>query len=290
MVTTPQLNFVGLSGDAITHRVRRRTLHRVHRGVYLVGAPPPTNNGRVAAAVLAVGPGSASSHRAGAQLLELLPFDVGPIHVTTAGGHRRHRPGIRVHQVAIFDQRDLTRRELIPVTSVARTILDVAEAGDLRELERMINTARLMKKIQPSHLAELRERTFGMRGWALVDVVLRAEGADGFSRSQAERAMRRLVSKAGLPMPRRNVRHLGHELDFFWPDLGLNVEIDGWQWHSPGFRENADRDRDTFLAANGVQVMRFSRDQLKFTPQIVVARLAAAIALASQRQAPTARR
>lgn len=108
---------------------------------------------------------------------------------------------------------------------------------------------------------------------------------DGFSRSEAEVAMKRLLALAGLPKPCRNLRVHGHELDFWWPDLRLNVEIDGYAWHSARNDLNRDRDRDMDLASKGIQVVRVTRDQLKHQPELVIARLAAAMALAAGRSA-----
>lgn len=116
--------------------------------------------------------------------------------------------------------------------------------------------------------------------------LLAADDLDDFSRSDAEAALLHLIRRASLETPRRNVRVHGHELDFFWPDLGLNVELDGYRWHSARHSLNGDRDRDTHLASCGIQVIRFTRDQLKFRPEQALARLAAAIALASARSAP----
>lgn len=282
MISTRQLRFAGLTDDAIRHGRRSGRLHPIHRGVYAVGHPQTSEVERLAAGVLAIGSGTTASHAAGGWHLGLLSVAPVVIHVSIAG-HRRCRPGIVVHRCGSLPSRDRGRRDGIPVTSVARTILDIADLGDLRLLGEALNTARLKKLIQQSQLAELRSRTPGRHGWAAIDLLLREEGSEGFSRSRAERAMKRLITRAGLPVPRRNVRVLGHELDFYWPELRLNVEVDGWQWHAPGFRANADRDRDTHLAANGIQAIRFTRDQLRFTPQLVVARLAAAIALAANR-------
>ena len=88
-----------------------------------------------------------------------------------------------------------------------------------------------------------------------------------------------LIRDAGLPEPLRNARVHGFELDFYWPQLRLNVEVDGYRWHSTRSRLNRDRDRDAELAARGIRALRISYDQLR-RPRRVVAHLAAAIALA----------
>ncbi len=281
LITIPQLLFVGLSRHAVSYRVRSGRLHRVHRGVYLVGHSAITEVGTMAAAVLACGPGAMLSHRSAAFLWGLLPFWADPIHVSLAASHRRPRPGIKLHRIGPPHRRDVRRRELVPVTAPARTILDLAETSEGRDLELALNEGRTRKLVYRSELLALKERTPGRRGWSSLLPLLRIDGEDDFSRQEAEKLMLRLIRSAQLPAPRRNVRVHGYELDFFWPELGLNVEVDGYQWHSARHSLNRDRDRDTGLAARGIQVIRFTRDQL-LTPALVVARLAAAIALAGQ--------
>ena len=209
-------------------------------------------------------------------------MDATEVHVSLASVHRRDRPGIRVHRMGPISPIDLRRRERIPITSPARTILDLAESSPHSELASAINEARTKRLVYRSQLLELRRRTPGRRGWGPLLTLLRADSTDDFSRQEAEKLMLRLIRRAELPAPRRNVRVHGYELDFFWPDLRLNVEIDGYRWHSARHSLNSDRDRDTHLAAHGVQVIRFSRDQL-LIPELVVARLAAALALARMR-------
>ena len=111
--------------------------------------------------------------------------------------------------------------------------------------------------------------------------ILAASGGD-FSRQAAEKVLRALIRDAGLPKPRQNVAVHGHELDFFWPELRLNVEMDGYRWHSTRARLNRDRRRDAGLTARGITVLRLAYDQLE-EPRRLVAQLAAAIALAGAR-------
>lgn len=127
-------------------------------------------------------------------------------------------------------------------------------------------------------MTALLARRGGHRGAGAMRRLLAASGG-GFSRQEAERILLRLVHDAGLPEPRRNARVHGLELDFWWPELRLNVEMDGYRWHSTRTRLNRDRDRDIDLAARGIRVQRISYDQLR-RPERVIARLAAAIALA----------
>lgn len=281
LITSPQLAFAGISRRMISRRVATARLHPVHRGVFLVGHRATEAISILAAAVLACGEGTLLSHRSAAVLWGLLLLDEGsPVHVSVPAVGRKHRARIRVH-AATMDRRDRTRRELVPVTSPGRTLLDVAETEGSLVAEHALNEARSKRIITRNQLAALYRRTPGRRGWGPLLPLLREDRTDDFSRQEAEKTLYRLIRKAELPRPRRNVRVHGVELDFYWPELQLNVELDGYRWHSARHSLNNDRDRDTFLAARGIQVVRFSRDQLAYRPEVVVARLAAALALAS---------
>ena len=119
----------------------------------------------------------------------------------------------------------------------------------------------------------------GCRGdWSTL-AYLDAEADPGFSRSRAERILRGLLSRSGLPSPRRNAAVHGVELDFWWPEAKVNVEMDGFGSHRRRRNFESDRDRDTFLASRGIQVLRFTWWKLTREQPVVVARIAAALAL-----------
>lgn len=283
LVTIAQLRYAGLSRSAVAHRVAGGRLFGVHRGVYLVGHTARTELTTLAAAVLAIGPGALISHASAALLWELIESHRGPVHVTVPRASARVRPLIVVHRMAALDKQDLRVRAGLPVSSPAATILDLAETWSPVEVERALNEARQRRLVRQGELDSLIARSPGRRGLKILVPLLRSQTNNDFSRKEAERILWGLIRQADLPTPRRNVRVSGFELDFFWPELRLNVETDGYQWHSARHRLNADRDRDATLAANGVQVLRFSWDQLK-RPQQVLARLSAAIALAMDRE------
>lgn len=282
-ITAAQLGFIGWGRGTLPHHAEQGRLHRIHRGVYLVGHRAHTDLADLTGAVLACGRESVLSHLSAAWLWGLLATLEGAVQVSVRGSGRRQREGICVHRTTALDKIDVRRRNLIPITSPERTILDVAEDCGSGAAEHVLNEARLKRLVLRSHMIALYRRSPGRRGWRVLRPLLREDATDDFSRQAAEKALNRLVRSAGLPRPRRNVRVHGFELDFYWPDLRLNVEVDGYQWHSARQSNNSDRDRDTLLAASGIQVVRFSRDQLRFEPNVVLARLAAAIALAERR-------
>ena len=139
VVTLTQLERLGLSASAVAKRCRAGRLHRVYRGVYSVGHPVLTREGRLMAAALACGPGAVLSHRSAAEVWGLLPA-AGWVEVTAAA-RRRHR-GVRAHRGNPTDDERDTRHRL-PVTTPARTIVDLADVADERLLERALVARRV---------------------------------------------------------------------------------------------------------------------------------------------------
>jgi predicted transcriptional regulator of viral defense system len=125
VVARRQLMCLGLGAGAIKHWLAAGRLHQLHRGLYAVGHAAVTPHGRLLAAVLACGDGALASHRSAAWHWELLPAPGGPVEVTLAGTSRRGPRGIRLHRARHLAPEDRARKEGIPVTSVARTLLDI---------------------------------------------------------------------------------------------------------------------------------------------------------------------
>jgi len=226
------------------------------------------------AAVLACGEGAVLSHRSAAVEWGMLLEDaVDVIDVTVP--HRRVRPGIRTHRAELRPD-DLRVRYGVPLTAPARTLLDIAPALDPRDLVRALERARIDGLLTPEDLDALARRAAGRRGAR----ALRALLSDGpaFTRSEAERALLAPVRRAGLPMPRTNVRVAGHEVDAFWPAERLVVEVDGYRFHGGRAAFERDRRRDADLQAAGHRAIRVTWEALRCRPEGVVARLAGALA------------
>ena len=140
-VSHNQLIELGLGHQAIKYRVARRRLHCLFRGVYAVGRPQVTEEGRWMAAVLACGENSVLSHASAALLWGVVRRRERTIHVSVPVSKRIRRPGIKVHRRSSFSPRDVTRRHGIPVTTPAATIVDIAATETERRLERAVNEA-----------------------------------------------------------------------------------------------------------------------------------------------------
>jgi very-short-patch-repair endonuclease len=267
-VTRAQLLELGVGAPAIDYRVKVGRLIGVQRGVYAVGHRPPSMLARAMAAVLACGCGAALSHASAGVLWEMVPRWSAPIEVT-APGDRRPR-GIRVHRSPGLPDRDVTTHFGIPVTSPARTVLDLAARLDDQALARAVNEARLRGWLRLEDLAELLVRSPGratLRLWPFV------EHADGPTRSVFEDAFLAFVDRHGLPRPEVNQQIAGYEVDMLWREQRLIVELDSRTHHDGDEPFERDRDRDADLLAAGFPVVRVTWWRLTREPEREAARL-----------------
>lgn len=281
VVSRAQLVAARIHTDAIKTRVRSGRLHPVHRGVYLVGHSALVPGARELAAVFACGTGSVVSHLSAAHLLKLFPYPATPrpVDVTVAGRERTRRAGIRIHCVESIDARDTRTLHGIPITTPARTLLDLAPVLPPYLLERAIAEAQVRRLVRKRDLIDQLDRNRGRRGTRALREVLVLEGGPAFTRSKAERRMLRLLRASGLPLPHVNAKLEGYEVDFLWREQRLVVEVDSFRFHSPRARFERDRERDATVAAAGYTVIRVTWRQLVDAPEAVVARIAAALAV-----------
>jgi hypothetical protein len=126
VLSVAELMDCGLSRDAISTRVAKGLLHPKHRGVYAVGHPKLPLEGCFLAAVKACGEAVRLSHFAAAALYGFVEWDFRDPEVTVVGRGTRSHHGIRIHYTSSFDGVDLRIHNGIPVTSPARTLVDVA--------------------------------------------------------------------------------------------------------------------------------------------------------------------
>src|SRR5512142_2662041 len=133
VITREQLVAAGLGRGAIAHRVRVGWMRRLYHAVFLIGPAPPTPMARARAAAMSCD--AVVSHRTAAALLGLLPERSDEVHVTVAARNPKSRAGVRVHRTAAFGPGEVTKMRGIPVTSVARTICDLAATESRRDVE-----------------------------------------------------------------------------------------------------------------------------------------------------------
>ena len=279
VVTRLQLLELGMEGGAIKRRVRTGRLHSLHRGVYLVGHAAEPKGAREMAAVLACGGCAVVSHRSAATQWKMLsyPATQAPVDVTLVRAHAATRAGIRIHRARQLDRRDFRILSGLPITTPARTLLDLAAVVAPDELDRAFAKAQVRRLADAHGVEDQLERNPGRAGVRALRALIDAGPA--LTRSEAERRMLRLVRDAQLPPPWVNARVAGHEVDFLWREERFVVEVDGFAAHRSRRAFERDRRRDAALAASGYTVLRVTWRQLVEAPQAVVARIAAALAV-----------
>ena len=273
MASARQIYALGLDKDAILVRTRRGQLHRIHRGVYAVGHEAISLRGQFLAAVLACGDYAALSHYAAGALDGYLKWDDRRPDVTVIGSTRRHA-GIRVHCVRKLDERDVRRNVLIPRTSVARTLLDLADDLPDKGYRRAVREAQARNLVNLRAIADVLTRANGRRGAPRL-AALFAEGPTP-TRSDLEDLVLEVVVGAGLKRPEINSRLGRFYPDLRWPEQRLTVECDSAKWHSGKLASEDDALRQAKLEADGERVLRVTWQQALTQPQQTVARIVAA--------------
>ncbi|HEV2875227.1 MAG TPA: type IV toxin-antitoxin system AbiEi family antitoxin domain-containing protein, partial [Thermoleophilaceae bacterium] len=257
VVSLSQLKALGLSASAVRNRVALGKLRRLHRGVYAIGLAPRSVEATYMAAVLACGPQAVLSHRSAADHLGLRPCNRQKVDVTAPGRTGKARAGIDVHRATGLEGRDITTIEGIPCTTVARTLLDLAEMIDHTALERAIEQADKLRIFDLTAVVDATTRAGNRRGATTLRKALTAYAPEpAFTRSQLEKRFLALCRTAGVPRPQANAFTDTAEVDFTWPDRRLMVEADSIRHHGTRAAFERDRRRDQRLTAAGWRVVR----------------------------------
>jgi hypothetical protein len=257
-----QLQALGIGARAVQLRAAAGRLHRVHRGVYAVGHRMLRPEGHRLAAVLACGPDAVLSHRSAAAHWGLLATSQQRIDVTAPRG-RHGVPGIRLHTARSLDAQDTTSHQGIAITTVHRTLLDLAATVRDDQLERALGQAMYLQLYDQRAIDDVIARCNGHRGTRVLKEATRQEPQ--ITKSDWEIRMLRLVRSANLPEPVCNKAlhapdHGQCTPDFYWPAYGVIVETDGWEAHRTLAAFRRDRAKDAALTAAGYKVLRFTWD------------------------------
>jgi very-short-patch-repair endonuclease len=232
------------------------------------------------AAVLAAGEGSVLSHRSAARLWGVMSPVAEWIDVTCPPGRVVRRRGIVCHaSVVAEDEREVV--DGISVTSVFRTIFDLAAVVGMRELERAWHEAEVQGLRDRISLPMLLERYPGRRGARNLRAILGSDEPVGITRNDFEEAFLALIDAYGLPRPRMNadmaVRGRFFEIDALWERERFAVELDSRSVHGTTKRFETDRQRDRILVAEGWKTMRITWQQLQEEPEEIAADLRLAL-------------
>jgi very-short-patch-repair endonuclease len=271
VVAHRQLVELGLDRSAVGRWASAGHLIQVHVGVYAVGHGRLSRNARWMAAVLACGSGALLSHSSAAALWGIR-VTAGSLIDVSATRSRHRRPGITLHRPRRLHAEDRATRNGIPVTSIARTLLDLAAVVRPRQLARAIDEADRLGVLDVRATERSISRTNGHRGRGLLRrALLVNRGPQAVTRSELERRFLSLCREAGLPRPQVNIAIEGVEVDVAWPARRLVVELDGYEFHRTRARFEEDRSRDGELLVAGYRVLRITHRRLESDAPGVVA-------------------
>jgi Transcriptional regulator, AbiEi antitoxin/Protein of unknown function (DUF559) len=270
VISRRQLIDGGLGVRTISRRVEAGQLHQLHRGVYLFGDGRVNRRAEWMAAVLACGDAALLSHRSACALWGFARSKRVPIDVTSAIG--RQRPGIAVHEGGICNE-DRAKVDRIPVTTVARTLFDVAEVKDEDGLWRAAEEADRLRLLSVQDLEAVCGRCPGRRALRPIRRLIDAVRMPEDTQSPLEDRILELCREYNLPMPVTGTTVLGHEADAFWPAQRVTVEADSWKFH--GHREAFERDRtrDAAMQVEGYRVIRLTHRRLMREPAAIADQL-----------------
>jgi very-short-patch-repair endonuclease len=190
--------------------------------------------------------------------------------LTVPASGRAKRKGIVLAQVRALDEKDRATRDGIPVTALARTLIDVVGAESEERAERALEQAERMGLLNGRAIDEACDRSPTRRGVKAIRARLREHRAPAMSRSKFERLFRITCRKAGLPAPSMNAWVMGYELDAVWLDHKVVVELDSYWTHKTRVSFESDRKRDAKLQSREYRVIRVTEERLKAEPEEIV--------------------
>lgn len=275
VVSQAELIAAGLTERQVRERVAAGVLYRLFRGVYAVGRPQVSFEGHCRAAWLACGPDSAVSHITSARDWNFRR-STGRIHISIPRGRAGH-PGLIVHRPRSLSLDDIAQRGGYAVTSVARTLLDMAPRQSPDTVAKWMHEADVAGVLDLRDVWACCERHRQHRGRTVVEAALAIEVPD--TRSGLEDLLVPIVRAAGLRIPEFN-RFLWsgerlEEVDAHWPELGLIVEVDSIKYHSSQWRRRRDREKAARFRALGWTVWRIPELAITLDPSGTARRLAA---------------
>jgi very-short-patch-repair endonuclease len=286
VLSLAELLHCGLSQDAVEVRARNGRLHRMYRSVYAIGHPNLPLEGRFLAGLKACGPGAVLSHFSAAAHWEMVEWDDRRPEVTVVADGVRAHVGLRVHRTSILDRSDVARHRGIPVTSPARTLLDLASILEERALRRAVRRAQSLRLVHLRQLVDAIDRLGRYRRGVRKLARVVATGPAP-TRSELEDVVLDLLLRGGFEHPAVNRPLIlnGRRVvpDFRWPEQRLVVEADGGAWHDHKLAREDDAERQALLEAHGERVIRVTWHQAITQPSQTLARVRAA-------GAPTAHR
>jgi very-short-patch-repair endonuclease len=221
-----------------------------------------------------------ASHLSAGRLWGIVRFDPEAIEVTVPKRRRSKRPYI-VHE-AWVPTPERTVIDGIPVTTLSRTLFDLSTGARTRTFQKMLQRAEELKLLDLGAIDATMARAPLGTGAALRHQLDIYQPVVGITRSDLERDFLKLVVDAGLPRPSTNYAVAGYEVDAFWPDHNLAVELDIFETHGSRRSFEDDRKRDEELLLQGISTVRITGPRLRREPDVILTRLANLLHACSQ--------
>lgn len=269
VVTRAELLRAGITAKEVRRRLGSGALLREHRGVYRVGHRAPSLEARYLAAVRACGEGALLSGRAAAHLLGLLRGAPPPPEVTAPT--ERCVDGVATRRSRRIDPEDVMSWRRIPVTTVPRTLVDIAECSPVDELARACHEAGVRHGTTPANVEAALSRRPTSPGAGKLRQILRGDVRVTLSKLEARFLAR--LRDTGLPLPQTNRPAGGRRVDCRWPRARLTVELDGYRYHHSRYAWEQDRRREREARARGDEFRRYTWGDVVERPQPMLAEL-----------------
>lgn len=279
-ISSRQLRELGAATARISRWAGSGYLRQVLPHVYAVGHVAESVEADLVAAILYAGPGAMLSHATALWWYGLIENEPSTIQISTPR-KCAPQPGIRVYPRRAVH---LVHHRRLPTTTVSQALLDFAGTAPLDSVVRALAQADFRRVLNPTELQALSSRRYP--GSTTLKRALREHQPElAKTKSQLERAFRALCRRGGIPLYEINQRLCGFEVDAFWPDFGVVVELDGVDGHATPAQIRRDRGRDLRLRAAGYLVLRYSYDQIIKDPEAVLGDLRAVLRSAASRLA-----
>jgi very-short-patch-repair endonuclease len=269
VVTRAQLLDAGVTQKEIKSRVQNGALLREHRGVYRVGHRAPSVEATYLAAVFAAGDGAVLSGRAAAHLWGLVRGPAPPAVVITTT--ERRIEGVRTHRSRRLDPADVTIFNAIPVTTVPRTLVELAADSSVDALARACHEAGVRYSVTPKAVEAALERRPNSPGARNLRRII--HGDVRVTLSQLERRFLEHMRAEKFPLPVTNRPAGGRRVDCRWPEHRLTVELDGYQFHNSRHSWEQDRLREREARARGDDFRRYTYRDVFEDPRLMLREL-----------------
>lgn len=281
VVARDQLVDLGFGRSAIGHRLRAGRFRPIHPAVYAVGSQPLTQLGRWYAALLATRPDPVLSHLSSAARRELAR-ERGVVHVTVPGRSPRRLEGVAVHRSRRLHPTDIERIDGIPCTALPHTLLDLAETEPLDRVRAIAEAAERQELLDLVALCACISRNPGRRGIAVLRRIVSEYATVAATREGLERDFQLFLIDNGLPLPRFNALVAGIQVDAWWPQAKLVVELDSREHHGHWSAAERDRARDARLMRLDIHTLRVTNRRLEHDRPALHGDIAARFAAAGE--------